>query len=173
MSDRHVIETLLRPAVELYSAAAGLAAGAVCLVAPWSLMLSPSVSYPLAGGFLLFAGIRGRQGLTILRYRRNIRRLPRYVMSSDRVPVSRHLLFIGRGFRWEQKHTQRLHTCRRPEVAKYVHPHWLYQRKNLRCVVSDCPTLSVLRPSAEPGTPAAPGCVDLLLHVQFLWDRCL
>ncbi|MFP1908165.1 type IV conjugative transfer system coupling protein TraD [Lonsdalea quercina] len=128
MSDRHVIETLLRPAVELYSAAAGLAAGAVCLVAPWSLMLSPSVSYPLAGGFLLFAGIRGRQGLTILRYRRNIRRLPRYVMSSDRVPVSRHLLFIGRGFRWEQKHTQRLHSCRRPEVAKYVHPHWLYQQ---------------------------------------------
>ncbi|EAN4681531.1 type IV conjugative transfer system coupling protein TraD [Salmonella enterica] len=128
MSNRHVIEALLRPAVELYSAAAGLAAGTVCLIAPWSVMLAPSVSYPLAGGFLLFAAIRARQGLTILRYRRNIRRLPRYVMTSPQVPVSRHTLFIGRGFRWEQKHTQRLHTCRRPEVAHYIHPNWLYQQ---------------------------------------------
>lgn len=128
MSNRHVIEALLRPAVELYSAAAGLAAGTVCIVAPWSVMLAPSVSYPLAGGFLLFAAIRARQGLTILRYRRNIRRLPRYVMTSPQVPVSRHTLFIGRGFRWEQKHTQRLHTCRRPEVAHYIHPNWLYQQ---------------------------------------------
>ncbi len=127
MSNRHVIETLLRPAVELYSAASGLAAGAVCLFAPWSLMLSPQVSYPLAGGFLLFAGIRARQGLIILRYRRNIRRLPRYIMTSARVPVSHHTLFIGRGFRWEQRHTQRLHTCRRPEVAHYIHPNWLYR----------------------------------------------
>lgn len=128
MSNLHVIETLLRPAVELYSAAAGLAAGAVCLFAPWSVMLAPVVSYPLAGGFLLFAAVRARQGLTILRYRRNIRRLPRYMMTSSQVPVSRHSLFIGRGFRWEQKHTQRLHSCRRPEVAHYIHPGWLYQQ---------------------------------------------
>lgn len=128
MSNRHVIEALLRPAVELYSAAAGLAAGTVCVVAPWSVMLAPSVSYPLAGGFLLFAAVRARQGLLILRYRRNIRRLPRYVMTSAQVPISRHTLFIGRGFRWEQRHTQRLHTCRRPEVAHYIHPNWLYQQ---------------------------------------------
>lgn len=128
MSNRHVIETLLRPAVELYSAAAGLAAGSICLIAPWSVMLAPSVSYPLAGGFLLFACIRGKQGLTILRYRRNIRRLPRYVITSRQVPVSHHTLFIGRGFRWEQRHTQRLHTCRRPEVAQYIHPNWLYRQ---------------------------------------------
>lgn len=128
MSNRHVIEALLRPAVELYSVATGLAAGTVCLIAPWSVMLAPSVSYPLAGGFLLFAGIRARQGMTILRYRRNIRRLPRYVMTSSQVPVSRHSLFIGLGFRWEQKHTQRLHSCRRPEVAHYIHPGWFYRQ---------------------------------------------
>ncbi|HAT6803629.1 TPA: type IV conjugative transfer system coupling protein TraD [Citrobacter freundii] len=128
MSNRHVIEALLRPAVELYSAAAGLAAAAVCMTAPWAVMLVPSVSYPLAGGFLLFALVRARQGLIILRYRRNIRRLPRYVMTSAQVPVSRHTLFIGRGFRWEQKHTQRLHTSRRPEVAHYIHPNWLYRQ---------------------------------------------
>lgn len=142
MSNRHVIETLLRPAVELYSAAAGLAAGAICIIAPWSLMLAPSVSYPLAGGFLLFACIRARQGAIILRFRRNIRRLPRYVMNSAHVPVSRYTLFIGRGFRWEQRHTQRLHTCRRPESAIYIHPNWLYrQARKLEKACDQYPTL--------------------------------
>lgn len=128
MSQRHVIENLLRPAVELYSTATGLAAGIICLVTPWSLMLAPVVSYPLAVVFFLFAGIRGRQGLHILRYRRNLRRLPRYVMNSRQVPVNRHVLFLGRGFRQEQKHTQRLHACRRPEVAQYLRPGWLYRQ---------------------------------------------
>ncbi|HAV1239802.1 TPA: type IV conjugative transfer system coupling protein TraD [Salmonella enterica] len=128
MSRGHVIENLLRPAVELYSAVAGLAAGTVCLVAPWSLMLAPVVSYPLAAGFFLFAGIRARQGLTVLRYRRNLRRLPRYTMNSKQVPVSRHTLFIGKGFRMEQKHTQRLYQCRQPEAVPYLRPGWLYRQ---------------------------------------------
>ncbi|EMG0736349.1 type IV conjugative transfer system coupling protein TraD [Salmonella enterica] len=169
MSNRHVIEALLRPAVELYSAAAGLAAGTVCLIAPWSVMLAPSVSYPLAGGFLLFAAIRARQGLTILRYRRNIRRLPRYVMTSPQVPVSRHTLFIGRGFRWEQKHTQRLHTCRRPEVAHYIHPNWLYQQARKLEKVCDARLPAVRRLLSHdsilnPVRPLPPVGGSALLH---------
>ncbi|MDN8600299.1 type IV conjugative transfer system coupling protein TraD [Citrobacter sp. S2-9] len=128
MSRGHVIENLLRPAVELYSAAAGLAAGTICLVAPWSLMLAPVVSWPLAAGFFVLAGIRAQQGLHILRYRRNLRRLPRYVITSARVPVSRHTLFIGKGFRMEQKHAQRLYQCRQPEAAQYLRPGWLYRQ---------------------------------------------
>ncbi|ECI6680424.1 type IV conjugative transfer system coupling protein TraD [Salmonella enterica subsp. enterica] len=169
MSNRHVIEALLRPAVELYSAAAGLAAGTVCIVAPWSVMLAPSVSYPLAGGFLLFAAIRARQGLTILRYRRNIRRLPRYVMTSPQVPVSRHTLFIGRGFRWEQRHTQRLHTCRRPEVAHYIHPNWLYQQARRLEKVCDARLPAVRRLLSHdsilnPVRPLPPVGGSALLH---------
>lgn len=164
-----MIEALLRPAVELYSAAAGLAAGTVCLIAPWSVMLAPSVSYPLAGGFLLFAAIRARQGLTILRYRRNIRRLPRYVMTSPQVPVSRHTLFIGRGFRWEQKHTQRLHTCRRPEVAHYIHPNWLYQQARKLEKVCDARLPAVRRLLSHdsilnPVRPLPPVGGSALLH---------
>lgn len=169
MSNRHVIEALLRPAVELYSAAAGLAAGTVCVVAPWSVMLAPSVSYPLAGGFLLFAAVRARQGLLILRYRRNIRRLPRYVMTSAQVPVSRHTLFIGRGFRWEQRHTQRLHTCRRPEVAHYIHPNWLYQQARRLEKVCDARLPAVRRLLSldsilNPVRPLPPVGGSALLH---------
>jgi len=158
MSNRHVIEALLRPAVELYSTLAGVAAGIICLAAPWAVMLAPSVSLPLAGGFFLFAGIRGYQGFTILRYRRNIRRLPRYVMTSHQVPVSVHTLFIGRGFRWEQKHTQRLHTCRRPEVAHYIHPGRLYQLARLLEKHSEtrCPALRRLLSRDSPFNPVRP-----------------
>lgn len=128
MSNRHAIETLLRPAVELYSTITALAAGYLCLAAPWALMLSPSVNVVLAAGFILFAGIRGRQGLTILRYRRNIRCLPRYALKSQQIPLSRRTLFIGLGFRWLPRHTQRLLACHRPEFEHYIQPGWLYRQ---------------------------------------------
>jgi conjugative coupling factor TraD (TOL family) len=40
--------------------------------------------------------------------------------------VSRRKLFLGRGFRWTQKHTQRLRDTIRPEVQRYVQPGPLY-----------------------------------------------
>ncbi|EBD3761209.1 TPA: type IV conjugative transfer system coupling protein TraD [Salmonella enterica] len=126
MSNRYVMESLLRPAVELYSAAAGGAATFVLVVAPWSMALAPQVSYVTAAGFAVFTTIRTRQGLRILRYRRNIRRLPRYQMSSESIPVSRHFLFLGKGFMWEQKHTQRLLETKRPEVAPFLKPSIFY-----------------------------------------------
>lgn len=106
MSDRHVIEAWLRPAVELNSAAVSGVAAYVCVVAPWAVALSPSVSYVTAGAFASFAALRARQGMQVLRYRRNLRRLPRYQMTSGQVPVSRHRLFLGKGFHWQQKHTR-------------------------------------------------------------------
>ena len=40
----------------------------------------------------------------MLNYQRNLRRLPTYRLRADQVPVSRRKLFLGRGFRWTQKH---------------------------------------------------------------------
>lgn len=128
MSSRHVIEALLRPAVEFNSAVVAAVAAYICMAAPWAVALAPSVSYVMACGFAMFAVIRARQGMKVLRYRRNLRRLPRYVMSSRQMPVSRRRLFLGRGFRWTQKHTQRLLDTLRPEVTCYVQPSWLYQQ---------------------------------------------
>jgi conjugative coupling factor TraD (TOL family) len=56
-----------------------------------------------------------------------MRRLPRYVMTSREIPVSNHRLFVGRGFRWDQRHTHRLMQTYRPEFRKYVEPSLLYQ----------------------------------------------
>ncbi|MCF6955230.1 conjugative coupling factor TraD, PFGI-1 class, partial [Klebsiella pneumoniae] len=114
MSDRYVIEALLRPAVELNTAVVSACASYVCVTAPWAIALAPSVSYVMAGALGIFAIKRTREGLRVLRYRRNIRRLPRYVMTSRQVPVSQMKLFLGKGFLWEQRHTQRLLDTLRP-----------------------------------------------------------
>lgn len=127
MSNRYVIEALLRPAVELNTAVVAGMAAYVCVQAPWAVALAPSVSYVTASGFAVLSVVRARQGMNIIRYRRNLTRLPRYVMSAGQIPVSRQRLFLGRGFRWTQKHTQRLQDTLRPEVAKYLQPGQLYQ----------------------------------------------
>ncbi len=127
MGDRDVMESLLRPAVELYTAGTAWSAMSICLTAPWAVALSPSVSWVTAAGFGLLALSRTRQGLRILRYRRNIRRLSRYEMTSSQIPVSHRYLFLGRGFQWTQKHTQRLVEARRPESEPYVQPSAIFR----------------------------------------------
>ncbi|HEE1235087.1 TPA: type IV conjugative transfer system coupling protein TraD [Klebsiella pneumoniae] len=126
MSNRYVIEALLRPAVELNTAVVSGMAAYVCVQAPWAVALAPSVSYVTAAGFAALAVTRTHQGMKIIRYRRNLRRLPRYVMSTKQIPVSHRRLFLGRGFRWTQKHTQRLQDTLRPEVARYLQPNCFY-----------------------------------------------
>ena len=127
MSQAHAMEVLLRPAVELYTVAACVGAAFLCIAAPWSLALSPLLGIGSALAFLTFGAVRLRQAWAILRYRRNLRRLPRYVINSRRVPTSRQRLFIGRGFRWDQRHTHRLYQTYRPEFRRYVEPTLAYR----------------------------------------------
>ena len=127
MSGKQPVEVLLRPAVELYTVAACAGAAFLSLVAPWSLALSPAMGVGSALAFGAYGALRYRDARVILRYRRNIRRLPRYVMTSKDVPVSQQRLFVGRGFLWEQKHTHRLTQTFRPEFRCYVEPTLAYR----------------------------------------------
>lgn len=127
MARKQPVEVLLRPAVELYTVGACAGAAFLCLAAPWALALSPSMGIGSALAFGAFGALRLRDARVILRYRRNIRRLPRYVMTSKEVPVSQQRLFIGKGFLWEQKHTHRLMQTYRPEFRRHVEPTPAYQ----------------------------------------------
>src|SRR3989344_2588997 len=157
MSGKQPVEVLLRPAVELYTIAACAGAAFLCLVAPWSLALSPSMGVGSALAFGAYGAIRYRDARVILRYRHNIRRLPRYVMTSKDVPVSQQRLFVGRGFLWEQKHTHRLMQTYRPEFRRYVEPTSAYRlarRPEERLGVAPVP---LSPPSPLPGRSALPG----------------
>ncbi|NWB94834.1 type IV conjugative transfer system coupling protein TraD [Pseudomonas gingeri] len=127
MASTFTIEALLRPAVELYTVLVCVTAALLCVFAPWAIALTPLFGAIAAAGFLMLGYVRLRQALLVLRYRRNIRRLPHYTMTSKDIPVSNERLFIGKGFRWTQKHTQRLMDTYLPKYAEYVEPTPLYQ----------------------------------------------
>ncbi|SCZ40050.1 MULTISPECIES: type IV conjugative transfer system coupling protein TraD [unclassified Pseudomonas] len=127
MTHNHGIETLLRPAVELYSVAACSSGAILCITAPWSLALAPAIGAAAACAFAVLGVIRLNQACTVLRYRRQMRRLPRYMMTSREIPVSHQRLFVGKGFRWDQRHTHRLMQTYRPEFRRYVEPSILYK----------------------------------------------
>ncbi|MBI0473687.1 conjugative coupling factor TraD, PFGI-1 class, partial [Pectobacterium parmentieri] len=80
MAQTQPVEVLLRPPVELYTVAVCAGAALLCVAAPWSLALSPEIGIGSALVFGFFGVLRWRDAQVILRYRRNIRRLPRYVM---------------------------------------------------------------------------------------------
>ncbi|MBV6540749.1 type IV conjugative transfer system coupling protein TraD [Ursidibacter maritimus] len=126
MSNKYLIESLLRPPVEFYTSIASASAAALCIGAPWALALNPTVGHGLGAGFAILALVRARQGLKIIRYQRNLKRLSRYTMSSKQVPVGKKYLFLGQGFRWTPRHTQRLHDCFQLYGEKYVTPSALY-----------------------------------------------
>src|SRR5690606_30987591 len=97
-----VLESRLRPAVELYSVAVSAGAALLCLQAPWAVALTPQLGHWSAAGFVLFSLLRLRQAGLVLRYRRHIRRLPRYALTSRQIPLSRQRL------RRSEEHTSEL-----------------------------------------------------------------
>lgn len=127
MASPYTIESLLRPAVELYTVLVCVAAALLCIFAPWAFALTPLFGAVAATGFIALGFVRLRQAWVVLRYRRNIRRLPHYTMTSNDIPVSNERLFIGKGFRWTQKHTQRLMDTYLPKYAEYVEPTSIYR----------------------------------------------
>ncbi|PUB91417.1 MAG: conjugative coupling factor TraD, PFGI-1 class [gamma proteobacterium symbiont of Ctena orbiculata] len=139
------MEALLRPPVELWSALVAFATAGIAILAPWALMMPPGVAYGAGAVLGLIGLIRGRQAWRVLRYQGNMRRLPIYKVRSRKIPLSRRKLFLGRGFRWTQKHTQRLRDTIRPEVQRYVQPGSLYQWARRKEVAwESVPILSLL-----------------------------
>lgn len=127
MKSQYPIEALLRPPVELWSAACAFACALMACLAPWAIMMTPSVGYATAALLTLLGCIRTREALFVLRYQRNMRKLPRYEIAAEDIPVSRRRLFLGKGFLWQQKHTQRLRDTLHPKVRRYIEPSFTYQ----------------------------------------------
>ena len=118
------LEALLRPAYELRASAVSGLAAAVVVWTPSTFLLTQELAWGLAGAFACHAFWRGLSGLKIVRYRANLRRQRRYVVASEEIPWSEKHLFLGRGFHWDQRHTQRLHEARLPEKRDMLEPGW-------------------------------------------------
>lgn len=143
------LEAWLRPAFELRAAVVSALAALAVAARPATFALPDDLGWGLAGLLALHGTWRAGGGLRILRYRANLRRQAAYAVASDAIPWSRERLFLGRGFRWDQRHTQRLFEARLPENQYLLAP-TLLQR------LATC-----LRPPAE-AAPATGG--DPALH---------
>ncbi|HRZ63093.1 MAG TPA: type IV secretion system DNA-binding domain-containing protein, partial [Rubrivivax sp.] len=108
------LEARLRPAHEFGAASVAALGAALVLSSPGLFLLSSPWHLALAGLLLGHAAWRGAAGLSTLRYRANLRRRRRYELASADIPWSGDRLFLGRGFRWDQRHTQRLFEARLP-----------------------------------------------------------
>lgn len=127
MAGNHPLESLLRPAVEGYTAVVCAGCAIICVGAPWMVALAPSVGYSIALAFAGFGLYRGGQAWRVIRYRRGMKRLPRFSLAARSIPCSKRYLWLGRGFRWEAKHTRRLHESHQPEAQSFRQQSFLYR----------------------------------------------
>lgn len=114
------IEALLRPKVEVYSGLIALGASSSCLYLSNILLMTPVAAYASATLFLVLSTVRFSQAWKIHRYQSNLKRLPRYTMTSKQVPKLKNYTFLGKGFRFTQHHTQRIRDCMAPQSKKYI-----------------------------------------------------
>lgn len=119
------LEALLRHAYEFHSAGAAMAGAAAVALAPDVFLIEGPARWVVAGTFGVLAAVRTAQGVRILRYRWSLRRQRPYAVTADAMPWSRERLFLGKGFRWDQRHTQRLHEARLPGARDLLQPGWL------------------------------------------------
>ncbi len=110
-SRHYPIEAMLRPAVEYWSALTCGGVGAAVLIMPNVLWIPPRVGVLMGIGLLPLAIRRYCQGRAVRRYKDHLFAIPSYALSSVQLPVQSNKLFLGRGFKWEAIHTERLLEC--------------------------------------------------------------
>lgn len=116
----YVLEPLLRPKVEYQSAAVAAACGVLAFCAPWALMLPPRLGYATGAIALGFAAVRFQQARNIAKYQYGLKHYKVTYTKLHRIARSKDMLYLGEGFLWTQKHTQRKIDANRPEADPFV-----------------------------------------------------
>ena len=115
-----MFDNRLRPVFEFLPASVAMAAALALLAFPLAFFpIMPTLAWIVAALLGLWALGRFLQGAAILRYQTQLRQLPRYRLTSRQIPISNTRLFLGLGFRWSQRHTQRLVEARQPDAQRY------------------------------------------------------
>ena len=113
------IEALLRPPVEFSSVVTNSAMGIIAMCAPQILMMPGGVGYAVGSVFLVRAALLAAHCLKLKTYQRGLHVLPPYEINPGDIKKDPLELFLGKGFEWGAKHTQRRADLDRPEYAHY------------------------------------------------------
>tara|TARA_R100001039_G_scaffold35590_1_gene30881 strand:- start:1041 stop:3083 length:2043 start_codon:yes stop_codon:yes gene_type:complete len=141
------IEALLRPPVEQSAIATHLALALLGVGAPQVLLLPGGVGYGLAAACSLRALWLSRRVTRLLRYQRRLRVLPSYRIHPKTLRAPQGELFLGRGFLWDARHTQRYADTQRSEHAQFDRRGLLYS--SVRATVDGVST-TPLKPLMTP-----------------------
>jgi conjugative coupling factor TraD (TOL family) len=133
MANRYPVENLLREPTEIYSA---MTLGALAVLAysmPHLLLLTHSMGLYAALSLSTLSSIRSMQAYRVIRYQKRLIAMPSFAMSTTQVPLSQRWLFVGRGFRWLPRHTQRLHQIKQVENERFLQRSSLHQAVSAFC----------------------------------------
>ena len=171
----YVLEPLLRPKVEYQSAAVAAACGILALCAPWALMLPTRLGYATGAIALGFAAVRFQQARSVGKYQYGLKHYKITHTRLHRIARSKDVLYLGEGFLWTQKHTQRKLDANRPEAEPFVnlsrkrllldqavrrYERWVFSASDSRSSPSMLQKLATLTRSDVPWNPVRP-LIDL------------
>ncbi|MFZ1493385.1 MAG: conjugative transfer system coupling protein TraD [Candidatus Competibacter denitrificans] len=138
---QYPIEALLRPPVEWSSSLAAVSLAAVAYRAPDLLLLMPPWS-TLVTAFLSSVAVwRFYQGWRVVRYQRGLRRNRLYRVSHKALDPDPRGLFLGRGFLWTARHTQRLWDATRATNRPFLESRGRWPRPGVLKTLSGLPAL--------------------------------
>lgn len=120
-------ENQLRTPWEFASAITSLAFGIITINDSVMLSLDSLSSKIVAGAFLVLSLLRFIQGLSIVKYKKNLLNLKPYTMGTPHVPLNKGKLYLGEGFKWLPEHKQRFHLLSLVQNQKYLQKSKLYQ----------------------------------------------
>lgn len=121
------IDNVFRTPYELVSVGAAMASGWALLTWPSMFLLTPLQACAAAAALCLFGAWRMLQARRVQRFRRAVRELEPYALLPTEVPWSRTTVFLGMGFEWTARHTQRMTLLSQPENEHLRLPGRLYR----------------------------------------------
>lgn len=126
-------EVLLRDLHERTAGYAYLSAALGLVFVSELAFLVPTVAYSGAALFTARGIQRFAQAHKVRKYQKGITNLPAYQMTSDQIRISYKQQFLGVGFRWTTKHTQRIYDLEQSENEHFEQMSKGYQRARDFC----------------------------------------
>lgn len=117
---KYPLEVLLRKPLEWVSAISFLSLALVIGLFPSVFLVSGYGTILVIIGLGLIGIYRFWQGLYLIRYQHNLRVPKSWELNFGGIPQAPDLVFLGRGFLWTTKHTQRLKETQAPSAASYL-----------------------------------------------------
>ncbi|WP_199438643.1 conjugative transfer system coupling protein TraD [Vibrio owensii] len=119
MSTEVKLDGFLRPIYEYYVGAFGLILAAFIYYLSGLLNITPAVAVSIAIALTSFSLFRLNQGRKISAYQSSLNNIDPFKISTDQIPSSSTQTWLGRGFVWTSKHSQRVYDAKKGHLKKF------------------------------------------------------